>query len=256
MFTIAALFAGLTAGQPPARAESLAERAFLALREQGPANKADSRRTVEDPPTLPALPLAFKFERKWQNGQSCGPVALYFLLRLQGQRVQFDDVIGSITTTEKGCSLADLEAAATKFGLKTRAVKLTPEQIGELPTPAIIHFTTPGDRTKEVDHFDLFLGESVADDGNSYEFIDTTNCIKYRQTAGAIGPKLSGYALIADSVSSNGTRGYALLWSGAVTVIALDMVLLGLIVRRSVGGRARWAPADKQPAAAAASPAR
>ena len=255
MFTIAALCAGLTAGQPPAPAESLAERAFLAMREQGAPEKMVSRK-VEDPPTLPALPSAFKLERGWQDGRSCGPVALYFFLRLQGQRVQLEDVIGSITTTEKGCSLTDLEAAATKFGVKMRAVKLTPEQLGELPTPAIIHYTTPGDRTKPVDHFDLLLGESEADDGTSFELIDTTNCIKYRQPANAIGPKMSGYALIADSVSSNGAQPYALLWSGVVMVVALDVTLLGLIVRRAVWGRAPSTPADEQPAAVAADAAR
>src|SRR5207302_1841696 len=118
---------------------------------------------VEPPEKMPELPAYLKVERSWQTGKKCGPVALFFLLRSHGIHVDLDEVVASVPIGEKGSSLADLQEAAARFGLKTRVVKVVPEELSGLPKPHIIHWATGGSEVTGG-HFDLVVREHQSPD--------------------------------------------------------------------------------------------
>ena len=239
MFASLVLLAlGQVASEPaPPGPETLAERGFRLISD--PANETLFKVegvTVEAPEKVPELPAYLKVERSWQTGKKCGPVALYFLLRSHGRSVNLDEVIASVPISEKGSSLADLQEAAAHFGLKTRVVKVVPEELSSLPKPHIIHWATGGN-DGTGGHFDLVVREYKSTEFPSeYEIIDTTSCIAQTVSAKNMGPRLSGYALIVDP-SSN--RWYSAAWVLFGVLLAADGALAGVCLYRDLRARGR-----------------
>lgn len=197
----------------------MADPAYLAPRDPVP---------VEDPPKLPELPLHLRFEQSWQRGKNCGPVALFFLLALNGKTVALNDVLAKVPVNDDGSSLADLQAAAQYFGLDTDIVRLTPDGFADLPCPSIIHWTTVTSEPQLGNHFDVFLGYQPA---LGCDVIDTTNG-RVAAIAQAVAiTRFSGYALIARKPYAWATL--LLEWSLAVTWSA-NLVLAGVLVARRV----------------------
>lgn len=177
---------------------------------------------VEIPPeTLPELPSEYRYDRSWQTGAQCGPVSLFFLLRLAGKPVKFDEVLGDIAVDSRGCSLADLAAAAERFGLtNVKVIKTAPDQFSRLPKPFIIHWDVVGRDPSQTGHFDVVLG--VRNEGD-LSVIDTTNCILKTIKPHVSATEMSGYALIIDR-----GRGWwdPILWTTFIGVVVIDLVLL------------------------------
>jgi hypothetical protein len=141
-----------------------------------------------------AVPAEYRMERDWQKGERCGPVALFFLLRAEKNKVSIDDVMKSLVVTDKGTSMAQLREAAAKFGLDTDVVRFTPDEFADLPVPFIVHWKGPGEESGRDDHFDVVL-RTDPDYGGM--IVDTTNCaVTSLGSMRAIGARASGYALV------------------------------------------------------------
>lgn len=193
-----ALIACLAVGQP--RNETLRQRFEREMNDPVLRQKhfdfLSQRSVIESDPNPPRVPDYLRFERGWQTGEKCGPVALYFLLRLKGQNVTMDQVVKSVRLGEGGATLADLQQAATDFGLPTRAVKFTPEDMPNLPTPYIVHYNLTGDNSSKGNHFDVIYKTFGSDACN---FLDTTNCVIRSGEYGLIAGRVSGYALVPEA---------------------------------------------------------
>jgi len=175
---------------------------------------------IEDSKMTTDVPDYLKMERAWQTGSKCGPVSLYFLLRLHGIEISMDRVVEAVPLTEEGASMAALQEAAGRFGLKTRAVKFTPEDIPKLPAPYIVHYNLSGENSSKGNHFDVVLKSF---DETRCSFIDTTNCVVKTGDYEALVGRVSGYALLAD-VSRDWWRP-ALSWA-FLAVLGANVILL------------------------------
>jgi hypothetical protein len=226
-----ATFVLLALAQVSQEQETLAERAFRMVSD--PANPEMFKfmtEPVQPPQTMPELPAYLRLERSWQTGKKCGPVALFFLLRCHGRNVTLDDVHAITRVGEKGSSMADLHEAAAWFGLKTRIIKIVPEELSGLPKPLIIHWATGVGNNDTNGHFDVLVREQIMPDSSSYyEIIDTTSCIAQRISAQNAGPRLSGYALIVDPLSN---WWYLAAWGLFGVLLAVDLALAGAFLYR------------------------
>jgi hypothetical protein len=76
----------------------------------------------------------------WRERGDCGPIALFVLMKLQGERVSVGD-IKNITPLDpdRGCSIADLSRTAKRLGMQTELRFVNPCDIGNVPRPFILH---------------------------------------------------------------------------------------------------------------------
>lgn len=230
----------LLLGQVPPNAapqsQTTAERYFQLV--QDPkilATFQPASRPIEDPPVMPKLPNYLRMEGRWQAGPKCGPVALFFLLRLHGINVELDTLLQEVPITEKGCSLADLQTAAARHGLATRMVKTSPEEHPALPAPHVIHWIVQGS-TESADHFDVVIRNL---ENGGCEIIDTTNCSDQEVSPSNMSQRMSGYALVPDIPRPWWLR---FMWAGVLAVaIAIVAVESLLAYRRFAHPRRRGA---------------
>ncbi len=188
----------------------------------------------EDDPRPPELPDDLKFERTWQTGKKCGPVSLFFLLRLKGFNIPRDRVISAVPLGEQGASLADLQKAAERFGLRTRTVKFDPENMPALPTPYIVHYNLSGSDDSKENHFDVVFKHF---DKSRCNFVDTTNCVIRSGDFEAMVGRVSGYALITESRSG---WWMPFLWTAFAAILAANIImLLRILLRRLSAGHNR-----------------
>jgi hypothetical protein len=185
---------------------------------------------IVDDPNPPEVPKDLRFEQAWQGGSRCGPVALYFLLKLHGLNVSLEQMIEAVPVSAEGASLAQLQTVAERFGLRTQAVKFTPEDMPKLPTPYIVHYNNAGTNDSRDNHFDVVFKSFGS---TRCGFIDTTNCITKTGDYEAMVGRVSGYALIP---VAQGAWWRTALWWAFGAVLALDCVMLavlGLRLRKS-----------------------
>lgn len=181
------------------------------------------------------VPDYLRLEQQWQGGSYCGPVSLYFLLRLHGKEVNYESVKSHFKLTDQGVSLADIQAVAAHFGLPTRIVSVVPEQVADLPLPAIVHWETRESGVRATGHFDVLVHHK---EGTGFDLIDTSNCVLVSRDYKGLLPKLSGYSLIVETPAWH----LALKW----TCVVLGIVNLGLITAllwRRLSRAARVPPA-------------
>lgn len=180
---------------------------------------------MKPPVTPPSLPQWLELERPWQTGQKCGAVALFFMLHFHGVPTDLDRVIARTSISEAGSSLQDLKEAASRFGLKTRTVKVSPQDLANLPRPFIIHWTSNDKVSKLNDHFDV-----VTDvDRGGVHIIDTTSCVQQYRENPAVASAFSGYALI---VAPYNDWLYILLYASLLAVLIVVIVLAVLNLGR------------------------
>ena len=184
------------------------------------------------------IPAEYRMERDWQQGERCGPVALFFLLRAENIRVTFDEVISTIQVTEKGTSMAQLQEAAAKFGLETDVIRFIPDEFEGVPAPFIVHWQGPGEQSGGKDHFDVVLRSDLQGGG---VIVDTTNCaVTTLGSLQSIAARASGYALV---VRRRGPSASTPLWAlgGLVSInLGLFAYQFGFLRRRSP---IAWQPA-------------
>ena len=187
------------------------------------------------PGDLPRIPARLQLEQAWQEGPNCGPVAVYFFLRLSGYNPpSLHDVVASMPVGAQGCSLADLQQFIHQsVGMDTAVLKVSPSEWESLPTPFIIHQAVR-DRTRHrTGHFDV-VARVVA--GGRLDVIDTQNCVAKRVPYGVIAPEFSGYVLVSRRRSGLGLE---LLWLTFAVTLLVIAVLTAILVGRWVGAGLR-----------------
>lgn len=127
----------------------------------------------------------------WRVANKCAVNALYIMLRLHGREIHYEDLEARLPVGPKGCSLQELRNGATHFGLKTRIVKLTPEDLRQCRLPIIAHF----EEEKEITGHYVVLAV-VSPSG--VEFIDGTSGIISTLPTHQFALNWSGYALVAE----------------------------------------------------------
>lgn len=75
-----------------------------------------------------------------QEAADCGVAALAMVARFHGLDVTVDSVRESVPIGPEGASLLELQRAALLLGLRSLAVRVAPEQLGQVAPPAIVHF--------------------------------------------------------------------------------------------------------------------
>lgn len=82
----------------------------------------------------------------WQQPQVCGPNCLFVFLQMHGYQVSHEEIIADTLVTEKGASLAALQACCAKRGMKTDVLFASPPLLNQLPMPAIAHLALEGEK--------------------------------------------------------------------------------------------------------------
>jgi hypothetical protein len=175
-------------------------------------------------------PPELRYDQAFQQGPSCGPNALYFLLRLCDVNVSYADVLTRVPLGPKGSNIEDLRKAAAEFGLATEVRQLTPEELVKAPKPLLVHVNIPatgsGHTDEEQGHFTV-VTRAIPEGG--FRGIDTTNALVTSWTPQFFARNASGYALVVPGRSRSWLltpKGLAL--GGAfLAIVALNLWIAG-----------------------------
>jgi hypothetical protein len=117
------------------------------------------------------VPDPFKFEPEWREKGDCGPMALYFLMRLNNRQVTIAEVKKATPfDPEVGCSLADLVRAGDLLGFPAEIRFVRPSDLNKLPFPYIVH--TEGSLQRRTGHFDVIV--SYSSEERKYEVLNVS----------------------------------------------------------------------------------
>ncbi len=133
-------------------------------------------------------------QQDWQTARYCGVNCLYFLSRLEGMSVEYDDVAAVTPVTDLGSSLEDLHERASRLGIPNEVAKITPETLLKLDLPVIAHITNDRDQG----HYVVLL--AIQDQKNpslaTVKIIDGTTCRFEQRNLGYFMRMWSGYVLL------------------------------------------------------------
>lgn len=137
-------------------------------------------------------------EAPFQQGNRCGPNALYILLRLLHKSVSYEELLAKLPTGEAGCSLEDLQRVGTEYGVRLDLRQLTPEELQTAPKPLIIHVRTPtaSDGKTPTGHFTVVTGNEP---GEYLLGVDTSNAQPTTFSPQYLARNFSGSVLVPDT---------------------------------------------------------
>jgi len=126
------------------------------------------------------------------SGPYCGLYCLYSILKIEGQAVDFHELVKpEYISSEKGSSFKELKQAAQDFGVNAASLRgLTLTDLKNIDRPIILHVKSDV-RQKEYDHFVLYCGDQ---DGKARIF-DPPSPIK-TTTYHELAPRWNGTGLI------------------------------------------------------------
>lgn len=223
------LFALLAEGGAPAaaeRADDLPPGYRPPTKEEGSMLGKTIKYEVPENMTTPD---AYRFDMPFQQGPRCGPNGLYVLLRLKGIPVKYDDVMKSMTLTDRGIDIDTLQKTARSFGLDAEVRKLTPEELEHSPKPILVHLNTPASapgRSREpTGHFTVV---TKVDSGGYVQGIDTSNALFTSWSVDHYARGASGYCLVpVESARSWLVRPRGLFLTGTfVLLLVANLVLM------------------------------
>jgi rhodanese-related sulfurtransferase len=101
-----------------------------------------------------------KTNKDYAGHPHCGLYCLYSILKLEGQSIDFRELVKpEYLGSRKGSSFEELKQASEDFGLNVVSVsRLIPNDLRAIAEPAILHVKSGPDKT-DYDHFMLYLGE-------------------------------------------------------------------------------------------------
>jgi ABC-type bacteriocin/lantibiotic exporter with double-glycine peptidase domain len=103
----------------------------------------------------------FNWIPTWRSENDCGPLALYLLMRLNHIDVDVDTVKSKIPIDPKfGCSLADLDRAASQLNFPLQSLYVDPMELKLLKPPFIYHGRVGEDH--KSGHFNVILQYNAA----------------------------------------------------------------------------------------------
>lgn len=169
------------------------------------------------------------FRAPFQNDKHCGPNSLYALLRLYGVDVDHERLTDSISLDDRGCSVGDLQKAASEIGVRLEAVRVRPEQLRQSLLPAIVHYgTSPGD----TGHFFVLLNiEQVGEDQFMQTIDGSDGQFVVRAPMGQFFREWDGVLLVVSRESNSLSWG----WSAAGCLLVINAFVYAkyALVRKS-----------------------
>jgi rhodanese-related sulfurtransferase len=135
----------------------------------------------------------------------CGLYCLYSIMKLEGQPVDFRELVKpEYLGSRKGSSFEELKQASEDFGLNAISIsRLIPDDLRTISKPAILHVKSGPDK-KDYDHFVLYLGQK---NGKARIFDPPAELSLVEFSS--LAPKWDGNALVISSepVTANSMSG-------------------------------------------------
>lgn len=193
---------------------------------------------------LPSLPVQFdspdslrtpanlRFEQPFQSGNKCGVNALYAVLYLVGEHVEYDTVLERLPVGARGSNLQDICDAAREFGLDCEIRKAVPPEVLKWAAkPVIVHLHAHGATQHDSNNNGHFLVVCGYHPNRGFIGIDTTNCSLTILSERFLARNMSGYCLFFRGALAKGlwmarlyrlSLGFAVAaWGGLACVIVL-----------------------------------
>jgi len=128
------------------------------------------------------------------EGLMCGVDCLYLFVKLRGVECSAPDVEGLVPIGEYGASLLGLREASERLGVRARVVRAAPENLAELPLPAVAHLE-PRRQANRYNHYVLLVevGPSVV------KFFDPLDNRVEEMRLAQFADLSSGHFLVAQS---------------------------------------------------------
>lgn len=148
-----------------------------------------------------SLPAKYCWEPAWRDKGDCGPIALHVLFRLLGRRSSIPEVKQAVPfDAMRGCSLADLDVAARKFGVPVEVRFVNPRDLPSLPGPYILHAKVG--LQDPAGHFLVVTGHSNSR-GGVFATINTSDATFDWVPEASVASTFSGYVLTPASAQGN-----------------------------------------------------
>jgi hypothetical protein len=143
--------------------------------------------------------------------KTCGVRAAYLMLRLRGWNGEYKEVEKHIPVGPSGSSMADMQAAMRELGVSVCSASCLPEQVCELPLPAIALIEEAG----EVRHY------VVVTDVDEFEvvFLEPSSVTEQRLPRAHFTQMSTGCYLIEVSRLQNAVERVAVFSFGAFIVV-------------------------------------
>jgi hypothetical protein len=190
-------------------------------------------------------PSKYAFDHAFHSSKACGPIAVYFILRLSGRTAMYSDVLARFPQTES-YDMATMVKVAREFGLELQARKsVSPEDLHGMTQPAIVHLLRRNERdpvnvSSAANHF-IVIGNASRKDG--FSAFDPAILSYTLFDDSYLARNMSGYCLVASSASlvtdddRRISQAEQCLWWSVGLLAFANCTLLGLQVRRRSMGR-------------------
>lgn len=147
-------------------------------------------------------PSYLRFDRPFQQGNRCGPNAMFIFLRLLNKSVRYEEILEQLPVSEVGCSLEDLKKVGERNGVNLEVRQLTPEELHTAPKPLILHVQTPKISNEPKEPTGHFTVITKSNPDGSFFGVDTSNAVLTDFTLQYLARNFSGYALVPDTANT------------------------------------------------------
>jgi ABC-type bacteriocin/lantibiotic exporter with double-glycine peptidase domain len=89
----------------------------------------------------------------WRSARNCGPNCLYLMLSGAGYNVSYKDLVAAVKVGPQGTTLPQMRDAALSLGCRLVIYKGTPEDLGTIRLPAILHLDPESGDVHGMGHF-------------------------------------------------------------------------------------------------------
>jgi hypothetical protein len=139
-----------------------------------------------------------RMKRSGKLALNCGNQALAALLERDGRTKEADSVLKTVSSSDKGQSIRELEEGSLRHGYPLVAKRFETDQADALAAPAIVHL--PAANKGDSGHYWLFEGK----DDDNLKFFDPQAGKHFVQTANEFSEQWGGIALVKAN-SASGT---------------------------------------------------
>jgi hypothetical protein len=157
---------------------------------------------------------------EWESGAACGANCMYLLLNLEHQPATLDELRAQLPTTGRGASMAELADCASRHGLKTRILQVSPRGLVSCRFPMIVRMGT--EDMRDDAHYMLVLRATKE---GQVEAIDGTSGQQFVLPASVFNKHFTGYVLIVNISTRAALLKYLLIFTVCVELVA--MIYLG-----------------------------
>lgn len=89
----------------------------------------------------------------WRSARNCGPNCLYLMLSGTGNDVKYEDLVAAVDVGPRGTTLPQLRDAAQSLGYDLVIYKCSPQELGTIRLPVIVHLDRESGDVSGTGHF-------------------------------------------------------------------------------------------------------